>query len=98
MVDGDGSKIELKDVQPKFTFDTCYVRHFYTRTIEEYIATKIKRGVGVVNKELTYDLSAFFLYNKHQQKIITAGDRLSAFVASPGVFGHLKLFGHFGLT
>lgn len=63
-VNGDGTPITIEPIQSTYTFNTCYVRHFYTRTIEEYIATKIKRGMGVVNKNWTYDLSAFFLFNK----------------------------------
>lgn len=64
VVDGDGCPILAEPIQPYYTFKTCYVRHFYTRTIEEYISTKIKRGMGVVNKNWKYDLSAFFMYNR----------------------------------
>lgn len=64
VVDGDGRQISSSAIQPKYTFLTCYVRHFYTKSIEEFVKGKISRRVGGDRDCVLYDLSMFFLYNR----------------------------------
>ena len=64
VVDGDGRQISSSAIQPKYTFLTCYVRHFYTKSIEEFIKGKLSRRVGGDRDCVLYDLSMFFLYNR----------------------------------
>ena len=64
VIDADGNEITPLAIQPKYTFLTCYVRHFYTKSLEEFIATKIARRIGVDSANTVYDLSSFFMYNR----------------------------------
>lgn len=68
VVDGDGQQISPIAIQPKYTFLTCYVRHFYTKSIEEFIKGKLSRRVGGDRDCVLYDLSMFFLYNRITMK------------------------------
>lgn len=61
------------DPHPDWPFSTnvlyshLYIRHFYTKTIEEWVKYKMNRGYAdnlMVEKENTYKLEAFFKYNK----------------------------------
>ena len=68
VIDADGNEITPLAIQPKYTFLTCYVRHFYTKSIEEFIKGKLSRRVGGDRDCVLYDLSMFFLYNRITMK------------------------------
>jgi hypothetical protein len=64
VINADGKRVLAQPVQPTYTFQTAYVRHYITKTIQEYIAGKIARGARAGIKNTTYDISEFFLYNQ----------------------------------
>lgn len=64
LINAIGREIEINPIQKDLTFTNCYVRHFITRTINEYINTKIKRGSRVDGLAGGYPLSMFFAFNK----------------------------------
>ena len=62
----DGVRVDNSPFQP-YTYQNAYIKHFSTKTLEEYINVKAKRGVadrsyGMFVK--TYGLTKFFKYNE----------------------------------
>lgn len=64
LVNAIGNPIEKLSVQKDLCFTNCYVKHFITRSIKEYIDTKIARGCKVDGSKGGYPLSMFFAFNK----------------------------------
>lgn len=62
-VDGDGKRVKAEPLLPYYTFSSCYIKHFFTKTITEYIDKKSKR-TGGATPGTHYDLADFFLYNR----------------------------------
>lgn len=55
------------DYEQNINYDLAYIKHFLTKTIDEWINNKCKRGVGDRNLETfykTYSIERFFKYNK----------------------------------
>lgn len=71
VVNADGQVIENSAIQKNYTFDNCFIRHYITKTIEEYVKTKIARGRKGDGASGQYTLDEFFLYNKMTLKNIT---------------------------
>lgn len=61
--DAEGRAVENVPYQPRISHEVLYVRHFITKTIEEYIRTKGRRPAadGAFGY---YSISSFFWYNK----------------------------------
>lgn len=64
LVNSNGQIIEKLQQQPVYTFENCYVKHFITRTIEEFLNTKIKRGSFSSRSAGSYNIAGFFTYNR----------------------------------
>lgn len=64
VVNGDGCVVQNVAIQSNYTFANCYVRHYTTKTLEEYIKTKIARGRKGCGAPGQYTLDEFFLYNR----------------------------------
>lgn len=43
-------------------YDVCYIKHFYTKTLEEYLKNKMTRKAADINTDI-YNLNRFFKYN-----------------------------------
>lgn len=63
VVNADGEPVENQAIQKDYTFKTCYVKHFVTKSLGEYVNTKVKRGRRVDGLPGSYSLEDFFLYN-----------------------------------
>lgn len=61
----NGEKAPTGPFVPKIDHSILYIRHFFTKSIEEWVKYKMHRGYADWNakKENTYKLSAFFKYN-----------------------------------
>ena len=51
-------------------FDVAYLKHYITKSLEEYITTKRKRGAGRRKKtdREKYTMDFFFIYNEKTQE------------------------------
>jgi hypothetical protein len=67
-----GLQTDTSPFQP-YDFSVAYLKHFRTKTIDEWINNKYKRGVADRTYELfekTYSIDSFFKYNeKTQEKV-----------------------------
>lgn len=62
--DADGKPCPNDYFHP-YTFQTAYIRHYVTKTIDEWLA-KISRGRATLNSvEALYPIEKFFIYNAH---------------------------------
>lgn len=59
----EGEKVCQLSIQPTYSFSTCFVRHYITKTLPEYIESKIKRGDNASGSNTTYRFPGFFVYN-----------------------------------
>lgn len=64
LVNSLGMPLEKNALQKKIVYENCYVKHFITRTISEFIKTKVSRGCRVDGMTGSYSLSGFFCFNK----------------------------------
>lgn len=48
-------------------WDILYIRHFYTKSLEEWVKNKMKRSGGN-NKNLFYSLDYYFAYNEYTEE------------------------------
>lgn len=64
VVNADGKLVDNVSIQKNYTFKTCYIKHFVTKSLEEYVNTKVKRGRKGDGSFGSYSLEDFFLYNK----------------------------------
>ena len=60
---GDGESVENIAYQPKITFKTAYIRHYVTKSLEEYIEGKMKRQAADQAQSI-YNLTSYFERNK----------------------------------
>ena len=60
-----GKKINKLNHWQPINYDLAYIKHFPTKTIEEWLNNKMIRGVGWPNKifKKQYDIKRFFKYN-----------------------------------
>lgn len=65
----DGKEVDLNSPFMTPTFNVCFIKHFYTKTLEEYVKNKIKRKSVSTNKDI-YNLDKFFKYNKKTKEKI----------------------------
>ena len=79
----NGEKVRLHDGRHAFDFRVAYLRHYSTKTIGEWVRTKMKRGdvfyVGEKAKQMT-SIEFFFRYNQRtEEKIRYAQTLLSSY-------------------
>lgn len=60
----DGMSVKNEPWQPVQTYRYAYLRHYYTKTIQEYVEHKVKRGLADRASGKTYPLADFFMCNK----------------------------------
>ena len=61
-----GIKCKCESYQD-INYDLSYIKHFQTKTIDEYLNNKLKRGTGDRSYEhfkISYDFNTFFMINK----------------------------------
>ena len=61
-----GIKCKCESYQD-INYDLSYIKHFQTKTIDEYLNNKLKRGTGDRSYEhfkMSYDFNTFFIINK----------------------------------
>lgn len=59
----DKQQVSQMPIQAIITYENCYVRHFITKTLPEFVKTKVKRKDNVSGSQTTYRFPGFFLYN-----------------------------------
>ena len=60
----DGIEVKNEPWQSVQTYRNAYLRHYYTKTIQEYVEHKVKRGLADRTAVRTYPLADFFMCNK----------------------------------
>ncbi len=61
--DSELERVPQTPIQPKYTFQTCYVRHYITKTLPEYVKGKVARKDNASGDNTTYRMPGFFLFN-----------------------------------
>lgn len=60
----DGIEVNNEAWQSSQTYGNAYLRHYYTKTIQEYVEHKVKRGLADRTTDRTYPLADFFMCNR----------------------------------
>lgn len=61
-----GELINIMEYWQPIHYELAYIKHFPTKTIDEWINNKLKRGVGwdLINTQKSYNIERFFKYNE----------------------------------
>jgi hypothetical protein len=79
VVDADGNKVTNNSIITKCSYKNAALNHYITKTIEEFVTYKTKKGLGIfANNKIYNSLDGFFTYNeKTEEKINLASELLN---------------------
>lgn len=60
----EGKPVKNEPWLPEQTYKIAYLRHYYTKSIQEYAEHKMKRGLADRVPGMTYPLANFFIFNR----------------------------------